>query len=364
MSSNKNTVKSTIIKMIIAVISILIPVVFFKYGVFSRPIRFGFLRQWLTRPHIYLVLNLVIISIVASPCLFHYLICIFNYFKESENDNSDIITSRVEDVSELLQPSSTLSATTRTISPNGHFYQDWHDFINDQTPTSLSPTIERDSFDEPWLDINEVASSKKKTNSLHLQERVREGQSVKMITHLSSTITEINSTQEDNYDNSLESTWNAIKGIGDNKQTTVEKRETISPFSSIDTKEIISTSEFHEDNTLDTAWKAIIEIDDKLSLPSSLSLDESEEINFPSRLISPRVPRQDALAAWRELRKSETFNETVSVRQRAGLRRDPSLSLEDLNCRVESFIKNFNHQMRLQRQESHQRYLETINSGG
>uniref|UniRef100_A0A5B7CC37 DUF4408 domain-containing protein n=1 Tax=Davidia involucrata TaxID=16924 RepID=A0A5B7CC37_DAVIN len=65
--------------------------------------------------------------------------------------------------------------------------------------------------------------------------------------------------------------------------------------------------------------------------------------------------------AWRELRKSETFNH--APRLRVGLRRDPSLSLDELNHRVESFINKFNHDMRLQRQESDQRFLEMINRG-
>jgi hypothetical protein len=54
------------------------------------------------------------------------------------------------------------------------------------------------------------------------------------------------------------------------------------------------------------------------------------------------------------LKKSETFND------RASLKREKSMSPEELNKRAEAFIKKFNNQMKLQRLQSYQRFMELI----
>ncbi|KAK1388080.1 hypothetical protein POM88_016258 [Heracleum sosnowskyi] len=63
----------------------------------------------------------------------------------------------------------------------------------------------------------------------------------------------------------------------------------------------------------------------------------------------------------KNMRKLETFNESLLERQRGGLMRDLSIGHAELNSRVEAFISKFNMDMRLQRQESDERFLDMIN---
>ncbi|KAA8542924.1 hypothetical protein F0562_024076 [Nyssa sinensis] len=112
------------------------------------------------------------------------------------------------------------------------------------------------------------------------------------------------------------------------------------------------------EDTLEATWKAISEGGGK---PLSRQLKKSDTWNAPPLVMAKEEEERSSLAAWKELRKSETFKE---ARGKGGLRRrDPSLSQDELNQRVESFIKKFNHEIRLQRQESDQRFLEMINRG-
>ncbi|MED6191767.1 hypothetical protein PIB30_003570 [Stylosanthes scabra] len=122
-----------------------------------------------------------------------------------------------------------------------------------------------------------------------------------------------------------------------------------------------------DDNTLEATWRAIMEGQGKTMKPQ---LKKSDTWSAGAR-ISKAEPFQqlngqgydggghddDDPVAWaqRELRKSETFND------RASLRREKSMTPEELNLRAEAFIKNFNNQMKLQRLESYQRYIKMVN---
>jgi len=123
------------------------------------------------------------------------------------------------------------------------------------------------------------------------------------------------------------------------------------------------SSDKGDDDSLEATWKAIMEAQEKTKKPH---LKKSG--TWTARIVKAEPFRNnggfcggdgDDHVAWaqRELKKSETFND------RASLKREKSMSPEELNKRAEAFIKKFNNQMKLQRMESYQRFMKLVNRG-
>ncbi|KAL9232415.1 hypothetical protein vseg_007529 [Gypsophila vaccaria] len=104
--------------------------------------------------------------------------------------------------------------------------------------------------------------------------------------------------------------------------------------------------------TLESTWRTLTE---GRSMPLTRHLRKSETFTVANPSASPPV---------RVMQKSETFSAAGSDAESRSpgsgkLRREPSLSQDDLNRRVEAFIKKFNEEMRLQRlQESLHHYQQ------
>ncbi|XP_077247163.1 uncharacterized protein LOC143886878 [Tasmannia lanceolata] len=120
-------------------------------------------------------------------------------------------------------------------------------------------------------------------------------------------------------------------------------------------------------DTLEATWREITENRGK---PQTRHLKKSDTWDAPPHVeVEPMFA--PAISARRELRKSETFNDATSSassessgsRGSGGLRRERLLSQDDLNRRVEAFIKKFNDEIRLERQESYKHYMEMVNRG-
>jgi hypothetical protein len=130
----------------------------------------------------------------------------------------------------------------------------------------------------------------------------------------------------------------------------------------------VSKPKRHE--TLENTWKTITE---GRPIPLARHLKKSDTWETHNRV----GHLQEVLHHDQTMLKSETFNDRsitpVANRPPVKLRRDPSgsgklkrepsPSQDELNRRVEAFINKFNEEMRLQRQESLNQYMEMINRG-
>ncbi|XP_060189826.1 uncharacterized protein LOC132618842 isoform X1 [Lycium barbarum] len=116
-------------------------------------------------------------------------------------------------------------------------------------------------------------------------------------------------------------------------------------------------------DTLESTWKTITE---GRAMPLTRHLRKSDTWETHGGRNPVVTPPQQ------KMKKSETFNDhttpdspllTPSPGGSGKLKKEPSLSQDELNRRVEAFIKKFNEDMRLQRQQSLQQYTEMINRG-
>ncbi|KAL7593265.1 uncharacterized protein LOC111906747 [Lactuca sativa] len=143
----------------------------------------------------------------------------------------------------------------------------------------------------------------------------------------------------------------------------------------------LRVSKAKKHDTLESTWKTIT---DGRHMPLNRHLRKSDTFENHHHHAPPidalpgeQVP-SSAAAENNLMNKSETFNDRTDYDNQSHripslknsllsgggrLRKEGSLSQDELNRRVEAFIKKFNDDMRLQRQESLQRYMDMINRG-
>ncbi|KAG6392053.1 hypothetical protein SASPL_146259 [Salvia splendens] len=112
---------------------------------------------------------------------------------------------------------------------------------------------------------------------------------------------------------------------------------------------VLGVSKPKKQDTLENTWKTITE---GRAIPISRHLKKSETWTEREQENTPPL-------TLKTMRKAETFKERSPMSN--GGSGKASLSQDELHRRVEAFIKKFNEDMRLQRQESLNQYTEMIN---
>ncbi|CAN6546518.1 unnamed protein product [Malus baccata var. baccata] len=119
-------------------------------------------------------------------------------------------------------------------------------------------------------------------------------------------------------------------------------------------------------DTLENTWKAITE-----GRPMPLSRHTKKTETLPNHGRQLQVDLTSAVDTS-VMVKAETFKEptnqsltTVATGDGSGgrLKKEPSLSQDELNRQVEAFINKFNDEMRMQRQQSLDQYKKMVNGG-
>ncbi|KAJ8554065.1 hypothetical protein K7X08_024743 [Anisodus acutangulus] len=136
-----------------------------------------------------------------------------------------------------------------------------------------------------------------------------------------------------------------------------EAREIVRPPHETTTRtnnqENIEQDELLEDNdSLDATWKAITGGGNNKKKKKQV-LKKSETWPMEPVTSAQSIGSKDLLpsvaAAWKDLRKSVTFNDALSVFRRGGLRGDFSVTAEESNKKFDDFIKKINRERLLQR---------------
>nr|GMC76617.1 uncharacterized protein LOC109187376 [Ipomoea batatas] len=293
--------------------------------------------SWLRPPYLYLVINCIIITIVASSKL----------------------QSKLDDHVSAPPPDTHVQALpqVREIQPPVTVFSD------------LVP-----SFSDVVLN-NQTASSRPEvfsySNSSTYEAKVEKTESTFTVTASAFPEEEEEAKKEKEEDEFVisRSSWTPLtRQESSDYSVLTEKPPASSRFSHRKNakstpdggKVALAVSKPKRQDTLESTWKTITE---GRAMPLTRHLRKSdtwETHGGRSHL------RQEKMT------KSETFNDRstasgkssspspLSARS-AKLRKEPSLGQDELNRRVEAFIKKFNEEMRMQRQESLNQYKEMIN---
>ncbi|XP_077243287.1 uncharacterized protein LOC143883852 isoform X2 [Tasmannia lanceolata] len=310
---------STAVLSMALVLKLSVPLVF-DFLVYEIPLLWNTLLSWLTPPYLYFVINGIIITIAASSR--------FQHKADEENLESVPMKNPAEIRSDFPIHAGYEGAVLKS-------------------PAQIRPDYEVSpvpAYDEPVARVSDM-------KAIGDVER-RDEEDDFVISRSDWQLTRTDSTEiPSEYSFGTEKPL-VSKRFGHRK----------SVKASPEGFKALGVSKSKRNETLESTWKTIT---DGRPIPLARHLKKSDTWETHGR------PRTDTLEAASSpvMKKSETMNDRRSSPSPSPspvsgrLRKEPSPSQDELNRRVEAFIKKFNEEIRLQRQESFKHYMDMVNRG-
>ncbi|KAL5736199.1 hypothetical protein ACOSQ2_030987 [Xanthoceras sorbifolium] len=295
------------------------------------PVLWSVMLQWLKPPYLYLVINCIIISIVASSKLQQ------NDGASSSAPEKVVLSGDVrtgfdhrvvyDDASDLASEKAVLSGDVRT-GGYGVVYEDVRDLGGqvEEEKKNVGDS-ETAAYAGGEVGMEAAASALQRSDSMEFLERLFEKEKAR-----------------EREKPPFSSRFGQRKAVKANPEG----------------GKALKVSKPKRHDTLESTWKTITE---GRAMPLNRHLKKSDtwDTHVRQNTTSPLPPPK--------MKKSETFNDHTTTNANNGsnnsgrFRKEPSLSQDELNRRVEAFINKFNEEMRLQRQRSLDQYNQMISSG-
>ncbi|XP_059661558.1 uncharacterized protein LOC132307734 [Cornus florida] len=377
MLSIKVVFLSTGVLSMAVILKLSVPVIT-EFAVSEVPSIWSFVVSWLRPPYLYLIINLIIITILASSKLQHKV-----------DYSPPVPINVIGDVRTDFPVAYNHTYTSPEVSPEfGYGYDanadgksaasglDVYGQLDSEMKTSTTTTtnaLDNNTYTSPEVspefgygyDANaDVKSSA--ASGLDVYGQLDS----KMKTTTTTTTNALDKEMNESHDKlvvSMSSNTTSNKRSAEYSFSTEKPlvsarfghRKTIKASPPEGGRTLGVASKPKRNDTLEATWKTIT---DGRPMPLTRHLRKSDTWETPpSQALHVTTPHH-------HMTKSETFtannNSPLSRSSGSGkLRKEPSPSQDELNRRVEAFINKFNEDMRLQRQESLNQFMEMINRG-
>ncbi|KAI3964176.1 hypothetical protein MKW92_007203 [Papaver armeniacum] len=351
------------------ILKLSIPVVI-EFIISVVPVFWTSFLSWLTPPYLYVIINGIIITIAASSRFHHKndshpqaepLVPVNKII--TPNQQSDFVMSSGYDDTMMMMSN---SIEVRSEFQDMNSYEN-HEVIMknqvDQVRTDVGGMFGYDHHEVVAKNLEEFEDLKPKLYEHKQEENLIPERKINRVDDFS----------QDENENSFtisRSSWAPNRTDMEFQTDTVFSNEKPPASSRFNHKKSVKASpeggktlgvtKPKRHDTLEATWKTIT---DGRSMPLTRHLKKSD--TWEAR---QHNTQQELLPKL--MKKSETFTERHNNNQSSlspspvssgKLRKEPSLSQDDLNRRVEAFISKFNEDMRLQRQESLNQYNEMVN---